>query len=120
AGARLPVQAAGQLRAVPVDRGDRRGPLSPRALYVSPPLDAVPDAADLRRAGRDDRVRAADALEHAAAGADAPERAGLDGSRARVRAEDRRGRRPDRCRAPDLRVPAGPQPSADRSRTADP
>ena len=52
AGAGVPVPAAGQLRAVPVDRGDRPGPLPPRPLHLPPPLDALPDAPDLRRARR--------------------------------------------------------------------
>ncbi len=106
--------------AVPVDRRDRPGPLPPRALHLSPALDAVPDAADLRRARGHDRLRPPGALEHAAPGPDALNETVVDGSRARLRADDPRRGRHDGRRAAHLRLPPLRQPPADRRRAADP
>ena len=43
---RVPVPAAGELRPVRLDGGDRPGPLPPGALHLPPPLDAVSHAAN--------------------------------------------------------------------------
>ena len=77
----VPVPAAGQLRPEGLDRGERARPLSPGALHVPLPLGALPDAADVRRPQRRLRLRPPRPLEHAAAGADDAERAGLPGVR---------------------------------------
>ena len=52
AGPGVPVRAAGQLRAVQLDRGQGTGPLPPGAVHVPPPVDAVPGVHQLRRAQR--------------------------------------------------------------------
>ncbi len=61
-----------------VDRR-RSGPLPPRALHVPLPFGALSHAAGLRCAKRRNVVRAAGALQHAAAGADHAERTALRG-----------------------------------------
>ena len=63
--------------AVHVEGSDRAGSLSPRALHVPPPLDAVSDAANIRRAQWRFLVRAPNAFQHAVASADDVERNGL-------------------------------------------
>ena len=112
----VPVPAAGQLRPEDLDRGDRRRPLPPRALHVPLPLDAVSRCSQTFDAPNGDvRLRAADALEHAAAGADDAERAARrwkPRGRLALRILDEGGQ--DRRRAADLRLP--PLPSAARRR----
>ena len=67
--ARVPLPAAGQLRAEDLEDGRRRGALPPRALHLPLPLRALSDAAGLRCAERRNVLRAPGALQHAAAGA---------------------------------------------------
>ncbi len=93
--ARVSVPAAGQLCAQDLD--DRHGPgaLPPRAVHVPFPLRTVSDAAGVRRAQRRNVVRAARALQHAAAGAHHAQRAALRGIRAGPGAAGHQGRRRD-------------------------
>ena len=56
---------------------DRAGPLSPGPLHVPVPLGPLPDAPDVRRPQRRLFLRPPRAVEHAAAGPDHAQRAGL-------------------------------------------
>ena len=95
-----------------------RGEIPPRPLHFPPPLDALSDAANLRRAQRRLLLRAPRPLEHAAAGADDAERNRLHGMRPgpgpTLECAGRRSRR----RRASLARRAGLSPSAPRARKA--